>query len=91
MTDRCQRWAVELIQPQGKSVRLVFGAIRQVDVGVYRHQFELTFASNGPETLKRYPLKVSRIASGVPIGGDLKYVDQVTLKRAMEGRRDVTE
>jgi recombination protein RecR len=42
------------------------------------------------ETLKRYPLKVSRIASGVPIGGDLKYVDQVTLKRAMEGRRDVT-
>ncbi len=43
------------------------------------------------ETLKRYPVKVSRIASGVPIGGDLKYVDQVTLKRAMEGRRDVTE
>ena len=43
------------------------------------------------ETLRRYPLKVSRIASGVPIGGDLKYVDQVTLKRAMEGRRDVTE
>ncbi|KPJ76791.1 MAG: recombination protein RecR [Deltaproteobacteria bacterium SG8_13] len=42
------------------------------------------------ETLKRYPLKISRIASGVPIGGDLKYVDQVTLRRAMEGRRDVT-
>ena len=42
------------------------------------------------ETLKRYPLKLSRIASGVPIGGDLKYVDQVTLRRAMEGRRDVT-
>ncbi len=42
------------------------------------------------DTLKRYPLKLSRIASGVPIGGDLKYVDQVTLRRAMEGRRDVT-
>lgn len=42
------------------------------------------------ETLKRYPLKLSRIASGVPIGGDLKYVDQVTLRRAMEGRRDVS-
>jgi recombination protein RecR len=42
------------------------------------------------ETLKQYPVKLSRIASGVPIGGDLKYVDQVTLRRAMEGRRDVT-
>jgi len=35
------------------------------------------------------PIRVTRIASGVPIGGDLKYVDQVTLKRAMEGRRAV--
>jgi recombination protein RecR len=38
--------------------------------------------------LKAYPVKVTRIASGVPIGGDLKYVDPVTLKRAMEARRD---
>jgi recombination protein RecR len=41
------------------------------------------------ERLKKYPLKVTRIASGVPIGGDLKYVDQVTLKRAMERRHDI--
>jgi recombination protein RecR len=41
------------------------------------------------ERLANYPLKVSRIASGVPIGGDLKYVDQVTLKKAMEGRHDI--
>ncbi len=34
----------------------------------------------------QYPVKITRIASGVPIGGDLKYVDQVTLKRAMETR-----
>ncbi len=34
-------------------------------------------------------LRVTRIASGVPVGGDLKFVDQVTLKRAMETRRDV--
>lgn len=39
--------------------------------------------------LEKFPVKVSRIASGVPIGGDLKYVDQVTLKRAMESRYDV--
>jgi recombination protein RecR len=36
--------------------------------------------------LKKYSVKITRIASGVPIGGDLKFIDQVTLKRAMEGR-----
>jgi recombination protein RecR len=39
--------------------------------------------------LEGYPAKVTRIASGVPIGGDLKYVDQVTLKRAMDTRHAV--
>ncbi|UCH21046.1 MAG: recombination protein RecR [Deltaproteobacteria bacterium] len=38
------------------------------------------------ERLAKYPVKVTRIASGVPVGGDLKYVDQVTLKKAMETR-----
>jgi recombination protein RecR len=37
--------------------------------------------------LQAYPVTVTRIASGVPMGGDLKYVDQVTLKKAMEARR----
>ncbi len=36
--------------------------------------------------LSGYPLSITRIASGVPMGGDLKYVDQVTLKKAMEAR-----
>ena len=34
-------------------------------------------------------VKVSRIASGVPMGGDLKYIDQVTLKKAMDRRHDI--
>lgn len=38
------------------------------------------------QLLEKRPVKVSRIASGVPMGGDLKYVDQVTLKRAMDTR-----
>jgi recombination protein RecR len=41
------------------------------------------------ERLETEALKVTRIASGVPMGGDLKYVDQVTLKKAMEARHDV--
>jgi recombination protein RecR len=41
------------------------------------------------ERLEGYPITTTRIASGVPMGGDLKYVDMVTLKRAMEGRHRV--
>ncbi len=36
--------------------------------------------------LEKFPVKITRIASGVPMGGDLRYVDQMTLKLAMEGR-----
>lgn len=36
--------------------------------------------------IKPTGVKVSRIASGVPVGGDLEYIDQVTLLRALEGR-----
>lgn len=41
------------------------------------------------QRLQKLAIKVTRIASGVPMGGDLKYVDQVTLKRAMETRHVV--
>ena len=41
------------------------------------------------ERLQNTTIKTTRIASGVPIGGDLKYIDQVTLKRALEGRHVV--
>jgi len=36
--------------------------------------------------IKPIGIKVSRIASGVPVGGDLEYIDEVTLLRALEGR-----
>lgn len=34
-------------------------------------------------------IKVTRIASGVPVGGDLEYIDEVTLLRALEGRTEI--
>jgi recombination protein RecR len=34
-------------------------------------------------------LRVTRLASGLPVGGDLEYADEVTLGRAFEGRRSV--
>ena len=39
--------------------------------------------------LKPLGVKVTRIASGLPVGGDLEYADEVTLGRALEGRREV--
>jgi len=39
--------------------------------------------------LKPLGIRVTRIASGLPVGGDLEYADELTLGRALEGRRDV--
>ncbi|CAM4408657.1 recombination protein RecR [Bacillus manliponensis] len=39
--------------------------------------------------LKPSGIKVTRIAHGLPVGGDLEYADEVTLSKALEGRREV--
>ena len=39
--------------------------------------------------LKPSGIRVTRIAHGIPVGGDLEYADEVTLLKAMEGRREI--
>ena len=39
--------------------------------------------------LKDSGIKVTRIAHGIPVGGDLEYADEVTLLKAIEGRREL--
>ncbi|HEX2520860.1 MAG TPA: recombination mediator RecR [Terriglobia bacterium] len=39
--------------------------------------------------IKPLNIKATRIATGVPVGGDLDYADQITVSRALEGRRDI--
>lgn len=39
--------------------------------------------------LKPFEVKVTRIAHGIPIGGDLEYTDEITLSKALEGRREL--
>ena len=39
--------------------------------------------------IKPSGIKVSRIAHGIPVGGDLEYADEITLARALEGRREL--
>ena len=39
--------------------------------------------------LKPIGIEVTRIAHGLPVGGDLEYADEVTLSKALEGRREL--
>jgi len=47
-----------------------------------------TTAMHLAKVLKDSGVKVTRIARGLPMGGDLEYADEITLSRAMEGRRE---
>ena len=40
--------------------------------------------------MKSFGVRITRLASGLPVGGDLEYADELTLGRALEGRRDVS-
>jgi recombination protein RecR len=51
---------------------------------------EMTAAFIATKVLAPFQVKVSRLASGLPVGGDLEYADELTLGRALEGRHDVT-
>ena len=40
-------------------------------------------------SLRSFPVRITRIATGVPAGSDIEYADEVTMARALEGRREV--
>ena len=65
------------------------GTVREVVLATGTSLEGESTASFIAQRLKQYPIKVTRIATGVPVGGDLKYIDQMTLKRALETRHDL--
>jgi recombination protein RecR len=69
--------------------RIDADAVAEVVLAVGTHTEGEATAAYLQEVLAGRSLKVSRIATGVPVGGDLKYVDQVTLKRALEYRQSL--
>jgi recombination protein RecR len=69
--------------------RIAQGKIEEVVLATNTNIEGETTAAYIAERLESHPVKVTRIASGVPIGGDLKYVDQITLKKAMETRHAI--
>ena len=62
------------------------GDVREVIIATNSSLEGETTAMYISKLVKPTGIKVSRIASGVPVGGDLEYIDEVTLLRALEGR-----
>lgn len=62
------------------------GDIKEVIIATNSSLEGETTAMYISKLIKPTGIKVSRIASGVPVGGDLEYIDEVTLLRALEGR-----
>jgi recombination protein RecR len=69
--------------------RIANGGIKEVILATSTNLEGEATAAYIVDRIENYPIKVTRIASGVPVGGDLKYVDQITLKKAMETRHVV--
>ncbi len=69
--------------------RLEKGDVREVILATNPDVEGEATASYLARLLKPFGVRVTRIAHGVPVGGDLEYTDEVTLQKALEGRREV--
>lgn len=67
--------------------RVSSGEVREVIVATNPTPSGDTTAAYLARILEPYGAKVSRLAYGIPVGGDIEYADEVTLFRAMEGRK----
>jgi recombination protein RecR len=71
--------------------RLADGAVTEVILATDPNLEGEATATYLTRLLRPMGLRVTRLASGLPVGGDLEYADEVTLGRAFEGRRSVDE
>ncbi len=67
--------------------RVEEGGVREVIIATNPTPKGDTTAAYIARLLEKYPVEVSRLAYGIPVGADIEYADEVTLLRAMEGRR----
>ena len=67
--------------------RLADGVVTEIILATDPNLEGEATASDLARMLKPMGLRVTRIASGLPVGGDLEYADEITLGRAFEGRR----
>ena len=67
--------------------RVKGGEVREIIIATNPTPSGDTTAAYLARILEPYEVEVSRLAYGIPVGGDIEYADEVTLYRAMEGRR----
>ena len=67
--------------------RVAAGDVKEVIIATNPTPSGDTTAAYLARMLEPYEVEVSRLAYGIPVGGDIEYADEVTLYRAMEGRR----
>ncbi len=72
-------------------VRLADGTVTEVILATDPNLEGEATATYLSRLLRPMGMRVTRLASGLPVGGDLEYADEVTLGRAFEGRRSVDE
>ncbi|BBH17665.1 recombination protein RecR [Nocardioides baekrokdamisoli] len=70
--------------------RLADGAVQEVILATDPNLEGEATATYLTRQLSPYGLRITRLASGLPVGGDLEYADEVTLGRAFAGRRSAT-
>ena len=72
-------------------VRLADGAITEVILATDPNLEGEATATYLTRMLREFGLRITRLASGLPVGGDLEYADEVTLGRAFAGRRSADD
>lgn len=79
----------ELLKIDELVQRIGGGGIQEVIVATDADKEGETTAAYLSKLLRAHSLRVTRIASGIPVGSHLEYADQATLTRALEGRREL--
>ena len=69
--------------------RVQDGTVREVIIATNPNVEGEATALYIAQQLRPYPAKTTRLAFGLPVGGDLEYADQVTMSKALEGRREI--
>ena len=79
----------ELLKIEELMARLSGGVIQEVIVATDADKDGEATAAHLAQRLRSRPIRLTRIASGIPVGSHLEYADQATLARALEGRREL--
>jgi len=79
----------ELLKLDELLQRLSNGAIREIVIATDADKDGETTAAYLAKLLRSHPVKLTRLASGIPVGSHLEYADPATLTKALEGRREL--